>query len=66
MTQNHKPTKNTRHVDLHYFAVVDWVDRDLLAVKKISTKDNNSDTFTKHLSKILFYRHNDTLLKHCP
>ena len=25
MTQNQKPTKNTRHVDLRYFAVIDWV-----------------------------------------
>ena len=28
MTQNQKPTKNTRHVDLRHFAVVDWVAQD--------------------------------------
>ena len=66
MTQNQKPTTNTRHVDLRHFAVVDWVTQDLLMVKKISTKDNSSDTLTKSLSKILFYRHNDTLLGHRP
>ena len=62
MTQNQKPTKNTRHVDLRHFAVVDWVAQDLLNVKKISTKDNSSDTLTKSLGKTLFYRHTDTIL----
>ena len=62
MTQNQKPTKNTRHVDLRHFAVVDWVAQDLLTVKKISTSDNSSDTLTKSLSKTLFHRHTDTIM----
>ena len=67
MTQHQKSTKNTRHVDLCQFAVVDWVEQDLLEIRKINTKDNSSDTLTKSLSKILFYRHTDTLLGHrCP
>ena len=41
MTQNQKPVKNTKHVDLHHFAVVDWVAQDLILVKKISTHDNS-------------------------
>ena len=65
MTQNQKPTKNTRHVDLHHFVVVGWVTQDLLNIKKISTKDNRSDTLTKSLGKTLFYRHTDTLLGYC-
>ena len=66
MTQNNKSTKNTRHVDLRHFTVVDWVAQDLLAVKKIITKDNSSDTLTKSPNKILYYRHNNTLLGHRP
>lgn len=62
MTQNQKPTKNTRHVDLRHFAVVDWVTQDLLTVKKISTHDNSSDTLTKSLGRTLFYRHTDTIM----
>ena len=62
MTQNQKPTKNTRHVDLRHFAVVDWVSQDLLLIKKISTHDNTSDTLTKSLGKTLFYRHTDTIM----
>ena len=62
MTQNQKPTKNTRHVDLRHFAIVDWVAQDLILVKKISTHDNSSDTLTKSLGKTLFYRHTDTIM----
>ena len=54
MTQNHKSTKSTRHIDLRHFAVVDWVAQNLLAVKKISAKDNSSGTLTKSLRKIIF------------
>ena len=62
MSQNQKPTKNTRHVDLRHFAVIDWVAQDLLLVKKISTHDNSSDTLTKSLGKTLFHRHTDTIM----
>ena len=62
MTQSQKPTKRTRHVDMRYFAVLDWVEQDLLAVKKISTHDNSADFLTKSLGRTLFYRHVDTLL----
>ena len=62
MTQSQKPTKRTRHVDMRYFAVLEWVEQDLLTVKKISTHDNSADVLTKSLGKTLFYRHVDTLL----
>ena len=63
MTQSQKPTKRTRHIDMRYFAVLDWVEQDLLSVKKISTHDNSADVLTKSLGRTLFYRHVDTLLE---
>ena len=62
LTQSQKPTKRTRHVDMRYFAVLDWVEQDLLSIKKISTHDNSADVLTKSLGRSLFYRHVDTLL----
>ena len=62
MSQNLKPTKRTRHVDIRHFALLDWVNQDLLQIKKINTHDNASDTLTKSLGKTLFYRHADTLM----
>ena len=42
--------------------IQDWVDRDLIVLKKIHTHDNCSDAMTKNLPKILFHRHMDMIL----
>jgi hypothetical protein len=52
-----KPTPRTRHIDVKYFAIQEWVERDLLVLKRIDTSQNMSDNLTKPLSHILFYRH---------
>ena len=62
MSQSQKPTKDTMHVDMRYFAVLDWVEQDLLCIKKISTHNNSADVLTKSLGCTLFYRHVETLL----
>ena len=62
MAQAGKPTKRTKHVDLKVFALQDWVEHDLLAVKRINTADNPSDVFTKALARTLFYRHTEFLM----
>ena len=62
VAESKKPTRRTRHVDIRHFALVDWVEQDIIAIKKINTNDNASDTLTKALPRILFYRHNDTLM----
>ena len=62
MTKALKPTKRTRHVDSRFFAILHWVHTDQIDVKKIDTADNASDVLTKATGRIIFYRHNDTLL----
>ena len=54
-----KPTSRTRHVDIKFYAIQEWVERDLVVLKRIDTKINMADHFTKPLPRILFYRHND-------
>jgi hypothetical protein len=54
-----KPTPRTRHIDVKYFAIQEWVERDLLVLRRIDTSQNMSDNLTKSLSRILFYRHRD-------
>ena len=62
-----KATRRTRHIDIKHFAILDWVQRDLLDIKHISTKDNASDNLTKPNAKILFQRHADTIMgRRCP
>jgi hypothetical protein len=61
-----KPTPRTRHIDIKYFALCDWIKRDLLLLKRIDTSINPTDHLTKTLSRILFHRHADFLLGHVP
>eukprot|EP00804_Cyclotella_cryptica_P013123 CCRYP_002393-RA/>CCRYP_002393-RA protein AED:0.39 eAED:0.38 QI:0/0/0/1/1/1/3/0/907 len=54
-----KPTSRTRHVDIKFYAIQEWVERDLVVLKRIDTAINMADHYTKPLPRILFYRHND-------
>jgi hypothetical protein len=62
MANAQQPTKRTRHMDIKHFALLDWVEQDMLILETISTSDNVSDAMTKTLSRNLFYRHYDTYM----
>jgi hypothetical protein len=66
MANAQKPTTRTRHIDMKYFALCDWVERDLIHLERIDTSINIADHLTKPLSRILFHRHADFLLGHVP
>ena len=66
MANAQKPTPRTRHIDIKYFALCDWVERDLIILERIDTSINVADHLTKTLSRILFHRHTDYLLGHIP
>ena len=61
-----KPTSRTRHIDIKYHAICEWVERDLMLLERVPTSQNMSDHFTKNLPKILFHRHVDFVLGHIP
>jgi hypothetical protein len=61
-----KPTARTCHINIKYFALCDWVKRDLIHLERIDTSINISDHLTKSLTRILFHRHADYLLGHIP
>jgi hypothetical protein len=61
-----KPTPRTCHIDIKYFALCDWVERDLILLDRIDTSINLADSLTKILSRTLFHRHADFLLGHVP
>ena len=62
MAQQRQPTKRTRHMEVKYFVVSDWVEKDLITVTTIPTAENVADVFTKQTPRILFYRHYDKLM----
>ena len=45
-----KPTQRTFHIDIKYFSLCDWIERDLMILERIDTTINMSDHFTKALS----------------
>ena len=61
-----KPTTRTRHIDIKYFSLCDWVERDLMILERIDTSINMADHLTKALQPTLFHRHADYLLGHIP
>ena len=61
-----KPTPRTRHIDIKYFALCDWIERDLIILERIDTSINPADHLTKILTRVLFHRHADFLLGHIP
>jgi len=44
-------------MDIKTFGLQDWVQRDLLCLKRIATADNYADAMTKNVGRTLFYRH---------
>ncbi len=63
MAMVQKPTLQTRHMDIKYHVIMDWVEHDLLQLKWIDTTVNQADLFTKQLG---FYCHTDCVLGHVP
>lgn len=62
MANAQQPTRRTRHMDIKKFALLDWVEQDIIILRAICTAENAADGLTKPLAKQLFYRHSDTLL----
>jgi hypothetical protein len=66
MANAQKPTTRTRHMDIRYFALTEWVERDLVILERIHTSVNEADHLTNILDRTLFYRHVDHLMGHVP
>jgi hypothetical protein len=66
MAMAQKPTSRTRHMDIKYNVICEWVQRDLLKLERIDTTINLADLFTKSLGPTLFYRHTDYILGRVP
>ena len=62
MANSQQPTKRTKHMEVKNFILQDWVQQDLIKLKRINTHDNHADTMTKALERTLFYRHNDFIM----
>jgi hypothetical protein len=55
MADVQNPMPCTCHIDIKYFALSKWVERDLMLLERIDTSINLSDHFTKRLQTNLFH-----------
>jgi hypothetical protein len=62
MANQQQPTKRTRHMEIKHFVLQEWVAKDLIRLKRISTTDNYADVMTKATGRTLFYRHTNYIL----
>ena len=47
MDNAQKPTSRTRHIDIKYFALCEWVEQNLILLERIDTSINIADHLTK-------------------
>ena len=62
MANAQQASTRTRHIDIKHFALVDWVEQDMMILEDIPTAENSADSMTKATAKILFYRHMDRIM----
>ena len=62
MADARQPTKRTRHMDIKHFKIQEWVERDIVSMRRVTTKANVSDALTKPLHADLFNRHMDRIM----
>jgi len=66
MANAQKPTSCTRHMDIRYHVLCEWVERDLIVLEQVDTTINEADHFIKLLSRVFFHRHIDYIMGHVP
>jgi hypothetical protein len=64
MANAQKPAGCTRHMDIRYHVLCEWVEQDLIVLERVDTTINKADHFTKLLSCVLFHRHIDYIMGH--
>jgi hypothetical protein len=61
-----KPTPCTHHIDIKFFSLCEWVERNFMILDQINTSINMADHLTKALQPIFFHCHTNFLLGHIP
>ena len=66
MANARRPTSRTRHIDIKWHILCQWVEQDLITLERAPTAINIADIFTKQLGPLLFKRHCDYLMGRIP
>ena len=60
-----KSTERSRHIDIQYFSLQEWVERKFVKLHHIPGIANPADSFTKALGWVLHFCHITRLMEHC-
>ena len=63
MAKNTSISDRTKHVDIRYHFIREFVDQEFIKIVFVSTKENVADIFTKNLPKELFDRHSNNMIE---
>ena len=66
MSKNTTTSSRTKHIDVRYKYVRELIDKGMIEVIFVPTRDNDADLFTKNLPSELFQLHTDKLTKNKP
>ncbi len=64
MASTQKPRTHTGHMDIHYNLLCEWVERDLVILKRVDTTINEADHLTKIFARVLFHQHINYIMGH--
>jgi hypothetical protein len=62
LSENVAVSQRTKHIDVRYRFVQEFVLDEFIKVEFVSTADNDADIFTKNLSNDLFHRHSSKMV----
>ena len=57
MAMSEKPMPRTRHIDIKYHVIYQWVEQDLIKLECVASILNVAYVFTKQLGPLLFRQH---------
>jgi hypothetical protein len=66
MSKNAASSQRSKHIDVRYKYVRELIEKGLVKVVYVPTRDNDADIFTKNLTSELYQSHADKLTKDKP
>jgi hypothetical protein len=62
MANNKVTSQRTKHIDVRYHFVREFIEAGLVEIKFVRSENNDADLFTKNLDQVVFWRHASKLL----
>ena len=62
ITNAHKPTRRTRHVNMRAFIILQWTDNKFINFVQTPTKNQTSNSLSKATDRVKFYEHMDVMM----